>query len=173
MRIGIISDTHGYLDDDLIHNLKMCDEIWHVGDFGKVEILDTLKAIKPLRGVYGNIDGREVRLEFPKQNRFIIEGFDVWMTHIGGYPGRYDITVRDEIRRNPPDIFITGHSHILKILPDKKLNLLHINPGAAGNYGYHKVRTMVMIEIQKQKIIDIKAIELGPRSRKYINNSKS
>lgn len=164
MKIGILSDTHGYLDKDIIHNLSLCDEIWHIGDFGSIQVLDRLKEIKPLKGVYGNIDGREVRLEAPEHQRFKTEGFDIWFTHIGGYPPKYNFKVKEEIVKNPPEIFLSGHSHILKIIPDNKLNLLHINPGAAGNNGFHKIRTMVMMELKEHKIIDIKAIELGPRT---------
>lgn len=162
-RIGILSDTHGYHDDMIALNLSQCDEIWHIGDIGNVELLDSYQAIKPLVAVYGNIDGHEIRASLPLKRRFVIEDFVVLMIHIGGYPGRYDQSVRNEIRYNPPDIFISGHSHILKIVPDKKLNLLHINPGSAGKYGLHKIRTMVILELEKKKILDVKVIELGLR----------
>jgi uncharacterized protein len=162
-RIGILSDTHGHHDEMIAHNLSQCDEIWHIGDIGNVELLDIYQAIKPLVAVYGNIDGHEIRASIPLKRRFVIEDFVVLMTHIGGYPGRYDQSIRNEVKFNPPDIFISGHSHILKILPDKKLNLLHINPGSAGKYGLHKIRTMVILELDKKKILDVKVIELGLR----------
>jgi uncharacterized protein len=131
-RIGIISDTHTYLTDEIYKFFKDVDEIWHAGDIGNIETSNILEKFKPIRGVYGNIDGHELRAIYPEHQRFTIEGIDVWMTHIGGYPNKYDIRVREEIYRNPPKIFISGHSHILKIINDKKLNLLHINPGAFG-----------------------------------------
>ncbi|MBL6964487.1 MAG: metallophosphoesterase family protein [Bacteroidetes bacterium] len=162
-RIGILSDTHGHHDDMIAHNLALCDEIWHMGDIGNIEMLDTYQAIKPLRAVYGNIDGQELRKALPLKRRFIYEEFEVLMVHIGGYPGNYDKSLRNEIRQNPPDIFLSGHSHILKIIPDNKLNLLHINPGSAGKYGLHKIRTMVIFELEKKKILDVKVIELGLR----------
>jgi putative phosphoesterase len=165
MKIAIISDTHGQLQEDVIQNIKACDEIWHAGDLGTIEIYDQLAEIKPIKAVYGNIDGHQIRQVAPLHQRFEAEGFDVWMTHIGGYPGRYDKMVREEIRQNPPDIFITGHSHILKVMPDDKLNLLHINPGATGHNGFHKFRTMVILELENKEIKDIKAIELGKRGR--------
>ena len=165
MKIGLLSDTHSYLDDQIIRLLTGCDEIWHVGDFGSMEVSDRLNEIAPLRGVYGNIDDAAIRQVHPKVNRFTAEGLDVMMTHIGGYPGKYHPDVRDEIRSNPPQLYITGHSHILKVMPDKSLNnLLHINPGAAGKHGFHKIRTMVRFSINKGKIEDLQVIELGKRA---------
>ena len=163
MKIGLLSDTHSYLDDRILHHLSTCDEIWHAGDFGNLEVSDTLASLKPLRGVYGNIDGQEIRIIHPKVNRFKVEGLDVLMTHIGGYPGKYHPDIRTEINQNPPGLFITGHSHILKVMPDKKLNLLHLNPGAAGRHGFHQVRTLMKFEINAGKIENLQVVELGKR----------
>jgi predicted phosphodiesterase len=129
-----------------------------------MEVSDTLANLKPLRGVYGNIDDHSIRLVHPKVNRFTVAGLDVLMTHIGGYPGRYHPDIRNEIQQNPPGLFITGHSHILKIMPDKKLRLLHLNPGAAGKHGFHKVRTLIMFEINTGKIENMQVVELGKRA---------
>ncbi|MCB0400966.1 MAG: metallophosphoesterase family protein [Flavobacteriales bacterium] len=163
-RIALISDTHGYLDPKAEKYLKECDEIWHAGDVGDLSVIDKLNQIKPTKGVYGNIDGQDIRKVFPKNLRFHCEGVDVWITHIGGYPKRYSQDVRDEIRINPPQLFISGHSHILKVMYDKKLNLLHINPGAAGKSGFHKVKTLVRFTINQKEIQDLEIIELGPKS---------
>jgi putative phosphoesterase len=163
MKIGLLSDTHSYLDERILYHLSSCDEIWHAGDFGSLEVSDTLAGLKPLRGVYGNIDDQRIRLVHPKVNRFNCEGLEVLMTHIGGYPGKYHPDIRNEIQLNPPGLFITGHSHILKIMPDKKLNLLHLNPGAAGKHGFHQVRTMILFEINAGKIEKLQVIELGKR----------
>jgi putative phosphoesterase len=163
MKIGLLSDTHSYLDDRILHHLSTCDEIWHAGDFGSIEVSDTLANLKTLRGVYGNIDDQTIRLIHPKVNRFNINGLEVFMTHIGGYPGKYHPDIRNKIKANPPQLYITGHSHILKIMPDKTLGLLHINPGAAGVHGFHKVRTMVTFEINAGRIENLKVIELGKR----------
>jgi putative phosphoesterase len=143
MKIGLLSDTHSYLDDQILRHLKTCDEIWHAGDFGSVAVSEILAAEALLRGVYGNIDDQSIRMLHPKTQRFTAAGLDVLMTHIGGYPGRYHPEVRALIKTNPPQLFISGHSHILKIIPDKsQANLLHINPGAAGKHGFHTVRTL-------------------------------
>ncbi|MFT6851394.1 MAG: putative phosphoesterase [Sphingobacteriales bacterium] len=163
-RIGLISDTHGHLDERIFHHFEDCDEIWHAGDFGTLAVADTLDGFKPMRGVYGNIDGHEIRAAHPLHQKFMCEGVSVWITHIGGYPGRYDHRIRDEIRKDPPKLFITGHSHILKVVNDKKLKLLHMNPGAAGNVGFHKVRTLLKFEIDGEKIQNLNLIELGPKS---------
>ena len=163
MKIGLLSDTHSYLDDRILHHLSTCDEIWHAGDFGSLEVSDTLANLKPLRGVYGNIDGKEIRMIHPKVNRFTVEELDVLMTHIGGYPGQYHPDIRTEVQQNPPGLFITGHSHILKVMPDKKLHLLHLNPGAAGRHGFHQVRTMMKFDINAGKIENLQVIELGKR----------
>ncbi|WP_242929002.1 metallophosphoesterase family protein [Pontibacter vulgaris] len=165
MKIGLLSDTHSYLDEQIIRLLTGCDEIWHAGDFGSIDVSDRLSQIAPLRGVYGNIDDATIRQVHPKVNRFMVEGLDVMMTHIGGYPGKYHPDVRNEIKTNPPQLYITGHSHILKIMTDKSLNnLLHINPGAAGKHGFHKVRTMVRFSIVNGQVRDLQVIELGKRA---------
>jgi uncharacterized protein len=160
VRIGLISDTHGFLDDRVFKHFEQCDEIWHAGDFGTIELADSLAAFKPLRGVYGNIDGKELRQTFPENVRFNCEGMDVWITHIGGYPDRYSAHVRKEIYANPPGLFICGHSHILKVIFDKKINCLHLNPGAAGKQGWHKTRTLMRFTISEGKVKDMEVIEL-------------
>lgn len=160
VRIGLLSDTHGYLDDAVFKHFENCDEIWHAGDFGTIELADKLAAFKPLRGVYGNIDGKELRLDYPEHLRFKCEEVDVWMTHIGGYPGNYNPSIRQEIYTNPPKLFICGHSHILKVIYDKKISCLHLNPGAAGKQGWHKLRTMLRFCISEEKIHTLEAIEL-------------
>jgi putative phosphoesterase len=159
-RIGLLSDTHGYLDDAVFKHFENCDEIWHAGDFGTIELADKLAAFKPLRGVYGNIDGKELRLDYPEHLRFKCEEVDVWMTHIGGYPGNYNPSIRQEIYTNPPKLFICGHSHILKVIYDKKISCLHLNPGAAGKQGWHKIHTMLRFCISEEKIHTLEAIEL-------------
>ncbi len=165
MKIGLLSDTHSYLDDQIMRLLSDRDEIWHAGDFGTAEISEQLSKIAPVRGVYGNIDGQDVRKLHPKVERFTVEGLDVLMTHIGGYPGKYHPDVRDMIKANPPRLFITGHSHILKVMTDPKLKtLLHINPGAAGRHGFHKVRTMVRFAVEDGQVRDLQVIELGKRA---------
>ncbi len=159
-RIGLLSDTHGFLDDAVFKHFENCDEIWHAGDFGTIELADKLKAFKPLRGVYGNIDGKELRLDYPEHLRFKCEEVNVWMTHIGGYPGKYNPAIREEIYTNPPKLFVCGHSHILKVIYDKKISCLHLNPGAAGKQGWHKLRTMLRFCISEEKIHTLEAIEL-------------
>jgi len=162
-QIGLLSDTHGYLDDAVFRYFETCDEIWHAGDFGDIDIIHRLEAFKPFKGVYGNIDGKDVRQVCPEHLRFHCEDVEVWMTHIGGYPGRYAPQVRPEIRINPPQLFICGHSHILKVQHDPKLGLLHLNPGAAGRHGWHKIRTLMRFSIDCTKIFDLEVIELGIR----------
>ncbi|GAA4436331.1 metallophosphoesterase family protein [Pontibacter saemangeumensis] len=165
MKIGLLSDTHAYLDDQILRLLSDRDEIWHAGDFGTAEVSERLSAVAPLRGVYGNIDGQDIRQLHPKVQRFEVSGLDVLMTHIGGYPGRYHPDVRDLIKMHPPRLYITGHSHILKVMTDKKLNnLLHINPGAAGRHGFHKMRTMVRFNVEEGRVLDLQVIELGKRA---------
>jgi putative phosphoesterase len=159
-RIGLLSDTHSYIDDNILSHFNNCDEIWHAGDFGNMEVADRLSALKPLRGVYGNIDGGDVRKTFPEHLRFKCEEVDVWMTHIGGYPGRYNPAIRNEIYTKPPKLFICGHSHILKVMFDDKIKCLHINPGAAGKQGWHKVRTLIKFCISDEKIHTLEAVEL-------------
>ncbi|MBI1220996.1 MAG: YfcE family phosphodiesterase [Bacteroidetes bacterium] len=163
MKILLLSDTHSYLDDAILKHAAWADEIWHAGDWGQFKVYETLSALKPVRGVFGNIDGQDIRSVCRVHNRFICEGLDVWITHIGGYPGRYNPDIRQAIQARPPGLFICGHSHILKIIRDPKLNLLHMNPGAAGIHGFHKMRTMIRFEIEKGKILNPAVIELGPR----------
>jgi putative phosphoesterase len=163
MRIGLISDTHGYLDPKVEKYFKECDEIWHLGDVGNIDVIKQLTKIKPVRGVYGNIDGQEIRSIFPKELKFTCEEVKVWLVHIGGYPNRYSKDVKERIKFNSPDLFISGHSHILKVIYDKKLKLLHINPGAAGKSGFHKVKTLVRFTIDKKDIKDLEVIELGSK----------
>lgn len=162
-KILLLSDTHGYIDDQILKFVKQADEIWHAGDIGNLDVTDTIKKLKPLRAVFGNIDGNDARAEFPLDAKFSVENVSVWMTHIGGYPNKYNLRIRDEIKQNPPKIFISGHSHILKVQFDKKLNLLHLNPGAAGKHGFHKVRTMLRFELQKGDIKNLEIIELAKR----------
>ncbi|RAJ20745.1 hypothetical protein LX77_03003 [Gelidibacter algens] len=154
-----MSDTHSYIDDDILKYVKQADEVWHAGDIGKLDVTDTIKKIKPLRAVYGNIDDTKARMEFPENNRFMCEGVDVFITHIGGYPGKYNQRVRELLYQNPPKLFISGHSHILKVMPDKKLNLLHMNPGAIGKHGFQNVRTMLRFTIDGSKIDNLEVIE--------------
>ena len=158
-KILLISDTHGYIDEKIIKYANQVDEIWHAGDIGDISVTDTLKTIRPLKAVYGNIDDQKIRSEFPLHNRFLCEKVDVWITHIGGYPKKYNPKIIDELRSNPPDLFICGHSHILKVINDKELNLLHINPGAIGKHGLHNVRTMIQFEISGDKIENLSIVE--------------
>ena len=158
-KILLISDTHGYIDEKIIKYANQVDEIWHAGDIGDISVTDTLKTIRPLKAVYGNIDDQKIRSEFPLHNRFLCEKVDVWITHIGGYPKKYNPKIIDELRSNPPDLFICGHSHILKVINDKDLNLLHINPGAIGKHGLHNVRTMIQFEISGDKIENLSIVE--------------
>ncbi len=160
-KIGILSDTHGYWDERFALHFASCDEIWHAGDIGSLEIINKLEALKPVRAVLGNIDGYPVRLQCPKNLRFKIEDVDVWLTHIGGYPGRYTPEVREELFRNPPQLFVCGHSHILKVQYDHTLKLLHINPGAAGKQGFHAIRTLVRFVIDGKEMKDLEVIELA------------
>jgi putative phosphoesterase len=162
-KILLLSDTHSHMDDKILKYVEQADEVWHAGDIGDLKVTDTLKLLKPLRAVYGNIDDDKARLEFPLHNRFFCEGVAVWITHIGGYPDKYNQSIRAEIQNNPPKLFICGHSHILKVQFDKKLRLLHMNPGAAGIHGFHQVRTMLRFEIEGDKIQNLEIIELGKR----------
>lgn len=164
MTIGLLSDTHSYLDERVFHYFKDCDEIWHAGDFGTGEVAQKLSDFKPLRGVYGNIDGRDIRNEYGKDLIFELEGFKIYMTHIGGYPGKYSPAAKAIIEAEQPNIFICGHSHILKVVSDKKYsNMLTINPGAAGKHGFQLVRTLIMFDLLDKKISNMKAIELGTK----------
>ncbi len=162
-RIGLISDTHNYLDEAVFRHFENCDEIWHAGDFGTAEIADKLKAFKPLRGVYGNIDGADIRNDYPEKLRFTCEGVNVMMVHIGGYPPRYTPAIKPELLVTPPQLFISGHSHILKVMFDDKLQCLHMNPGAAGKSGWHKVRTLIRFVVDGPGMKNCEVIELGAR----------
>lgn len=164
-RIALLSDTHTYLDEKLFKYLEGCDEIWHAGDIGNIETANRLAEFVPLKAVHGNADGQDVRQVYPQNLRFRCEDIDVWMTHIGGYPKRYDLNIREEIKRNPPELFISGHSHILKVMYDKELNLLHINPGAAGLQGFHQVQTLVRFTIDGKQIKDLEVVEFGTKKR--------
>ncbi|MGY8885714.1 MAG: metallophosphoesterase family protein [Flavobacteriales bacterium] len=158
-KILLLSDTHSYMDADILKYVKGADEVWHAGDIGDLKVTDAILKLKPLRAVFGNIDDAKARVEFPLNNRFYCEGVDVLITHIGGYPGRYSPAIRDEIYANPPRIFISGHSHILKVMNDKKRGILHMNPGAVGTHGFHKVRTMLRFEIDGSDIKNLEVIE--------------
>lgn len=159
-KILLLSDTHSYIDDRILEYASQADEVWHAGDIGDIKVSETLKKTVPVfKAVYGNIDGTEIRKEFPLNLHFFCEKVDVWMTHIGGYPGKYAPIIREEIKLNPPKLFICGHSHILKVMNDKKLHLLHMNPGAIGIYGFHKVRTMLRFEINQETIQNLEVIE--------------
>ncbi len=160
-KIGLLSDTHGYFHPDLPRIFEDCDEIWHAGDFGDLSLIEKLKEIKPIRGVYGNIDGTDIRTEFPEILRFDCEGVDVLMTHIGGYPGNYAPPIRTIMNTKPPKLFISGHSHILKIIFDKKHNCLHLNPGAAGRHGFHKIISMLRFTIDGSNIKDMEVVEFA------------
>ncbi len=163
-RIGLLSDTHGYLDERIAHHLQGVDEIWHAGDFGSAEVLMTLAGLaRVFRGVYGNIDGLEIRGTEPLVQDFEVEGLRVLMTHIGGYPGHYAPAARQLLGQVRPGLFVAGHSHILRVMPDAKLNLLYLNPGAAGRHGFQKVRTLLRFGIDAGKVVDMQAIELGQR----------
>ncbi len=162
-KILLLSDTHSHIDDTILKYVAQADEVWHAGDIGDLAVTDAIKKIKPLRAVYGNIDDAQARLEFPLHNRFLCEGVSVWITHIGGYPGKYNLAIRAELAQNPPKLFICGHSHILKVQFDKKHNLLHMNPGAAGKSGFHQVRTMLRFVIDGEAIKDLEIIEIEKR----------
>jgi uncharacterized protein len=162
-RIGILSDTHGFVDQKILEFFKEVDEVWHAGDIGNIETADKLSAFKPLKAVYGNIDGKEIRSVYKENLRFNCEDVEVFITHIGGYPGKYGSSIKTEIVRNPPKLFICGHSHILKVMFDKKLQCLHINPGAAGINGFHHFRTAIRLIINKNEIKDLEILEI-PRN---------
>ena len=162
-KILLLSDTHGYIDDQILKHVKRADEVWHAGDIGDLSVTDAIRDLKPLKAVYGNIDSGDIRTEFPLNNRFMCEEVDVWITHIGGYPPNYKPGIRTQMHANPPKLFICGHSHILKVMPDKKLGLLHMNPGAVGKHGFHKVRTMLRFTIDGKKIENLEVIEFEQR----------
>jgi hypothetical protein len=163
IKILLLSDTHGYIDDQILKFVKQADEVWHAGDIGDLKVTDAITLVKPLRAVYGNIDNAKIRNEFSIDTEFTIENTKVFMTHIGGYPYRYNRRIKEKLESDPPDLFISGHSHILKVMPDKKLDLLHMNPGAVGKQGFHSVRTMLRFSIDKKEIKNLEVIELGKR----------
>jgi len=165
IRIGLLSDTHSWLDPDIFTYFNQCDEVWHAGDLGSMEVLEELEAFRPTRAVYGNIDNAHIRAAAPENQVFNLNGLSVVMTHIGGYPGRYNARVKELLDSHRPDLYICGHSHILKVIPDKNRQLLHINPGACGNHGFHKMRTIVRFAIREGRIADLEVVELGKRGR--------
>lgn len=162
-KIGLLSDTHSHLDPKIKELFADCDELWHAGDIGSLSLLEELEQFKPTKAVYGNIDDSKIRAATVLDLRFDCEGLDVWITHIGGYPGRYNQRVRAIMEKNPPNLFICGHSHILKVVPDKKYQLLHINPGACGVHGFHKMKTAIRFQVEKGKISNMEVLELGKR----------
>lgn len=167
MRIGLLSDTHGYLDEKVFQYFENCDEIWHAGDIGTLEVHDRLSEFKPVKAVYGNIDNHEIRNICPEWHQFHCEGLHILMTHIGGYPPRYNRRVYARLKKDTPDIFICGHSHILKVMTDPRLDsLLYLNPGAAGKHGFHRVKTIIRFEINDTKVENMQVIELGKRASK-------
>lgn len=159
-QIGLLSDTHGYIDDKILNFFSSVDEIWHVGDIGNLEVCKVLQAHKPLRAVYGNIDGQEIRLEYPKVQSFRCEEVEVFMTHIAGYPGKYNPEIRKIIQTKSPKLLVCGHSHILKVMYDKKLELMHMNPGAAGISGFHQVRTVIRFTIEGSEFKNLEVLEI-------------
>lgn len=166
MKIGLLSDTHGWLDDQVLHYFQDCDEVWHAGDIGHLAIANKLAAFKPFRAVHGNIDGQDIRIRYPQDQHFVCAGLKVWMTHIGGKPPYYTTTVRTMLQHEVPDIFVCGHSHILRVMHDPQYPpLLYLNPGAAGREGFHQVRTLLRFMLQDKKISQMQAIELGKRGR--------
>lgn len=162
-KILLLSDTHSYLDERILDYVSEADEVWHCGDFGSISVVEQLEKLKPLRGVYGNIDDHNIRNSFPEVNRFFCENVEVLMIHIGGYPNRYSPLAKKEIAKKPPKIFISGHSHILKVMYDPNNQLLHLNPGACGKQGWHQVRTMLRFEINDNEILNLEVIELGKK----------
>ncbi|MFR9165913.1 MAG: metallophosphoesterase family protein [Dysgonomonas sp.] len=163
LRIGLLSDTHNFWDEKFRQHFDDCDEVWHAGDIGSIDLALKFEAFKPFKAVYGNIDDAKVRTAYPEFLRFTSENVDVLMTHIGGYPGKYSPKVNGIMKINPPKLFICGHSHILKVIYDKKHNCLDMNPGAAGKYGFHSVRTLLKFTLDKGDIKDLEVIELSDR----------
>ncbi len=163
MKIGLLADTHGFLDPTIFTYFKQCDEIWHAGDFGPLDVLDQLESFKPLRGVWGNIDGPAVRAYLSRDLSWSCEGLKIFMTHSTGYPGNWNLRGQKLLKRARPKVVISGHSHILKVVRDEERDLIHLNPGAAGHQGFHTIRTMMRFQIDGGKIHDMEAIELGPR----------
>lgn len=164
MRIGLLSDTHGFLDDAVFRHFAECDEIWQAGDFGTVEVLDRLRAFRPVRGVFGNVDGAELRVEVPQDLVWECQGITVYMTHIGGYPGNYDRRAGKEVQRLRPGLFICGHSHILKVMRDQALGVVHMNPGACGHNGWHVAHTLLRFTVEDGKISGAQACTKKPRN---------
>ncbi|MFT5736005.1 MAG: putative phosphoesterase [Maribacter sp.] len=162
-KILLLSDTHSHLDDIILKYAVQADEIWHAGDIGDISVTDKLSKLKPIRAVFGNIDNHVIQTEFPLNHRFMCEDVDVLITHIGGYPPKYNSRTRPAIQNNPPKLFISGHSHILKVMMDKKLGVLHMNPGACGKHGFHQIRTMLRFQIDGKEIKNLEVIELGKR----------
>ena len=166
MKIGLLSDTHSYLDEKIFDYFKNVDEIWHAGDIGNIEVADSLEAFKPFRAVYGNIDGGKLRIRYPEDLVFTVAGVSVWMTHIGGYPPKYNARTRRKIKTINPKLFICGHSHILKIMPDpERPGSLCINPGAAGRYGFHIEKTVVRFDLEAGRIENLEVVKLGKRAK--------
>ncbi len=163
-KILLLSDTHSFLDPKTIKYIKDADEVWHAGDIGNLEVCTQIEALKPLRAVYGNIDGTEIRKVYPEDLVFTLEDVKVFITHIGGYPGAYKRLIKEKIKKINPKLFICGHSHILKVMHDKEFDLLHMNPGAAGVHGFHQVKTLLRFTLDQGQIKDLDAIELGPRA---------
>ena len=163
IRILLLSDTHGHIDEHILNYVLEADEVWHAGDIGSFDVTDRISELKPLRAVHGNIDNTKIQSEFPLDQHFNCENVSVWMTHIGGYPGRYTQRVRALLTQLRPQLYICGHSHILKVMPDKKRGLIHMNPGACGRQGLHSVRTMLRFVIDGSAIKDLEVIELGKR----------
>lgn len=162
-RIGLISDTHGYLDDAVFRHFEDCNEIWHAGDFGTDAVAEQLRQFKPVRGVYGNIDGQDIRSLYPELLQWKTEDVSVMMLHIGGYPPKYNNRSKPLIQQHRPQLFISGHSHILKVMFDEQMQCLHINPGAAGKQGWHKVRTLIKLDIDGMDMRNCQVIELSGR----------
>ncbi|MAJ51924.1 MAG: YfcE family phosphodiesterase [Flammeovirgaceae bacterium] len=164
MKVGLISDTHSYLDPKIFHYFKECDEIWHAGDAGKIELLDELENFKPLRAVFGNIDGHDIRMHTTEIAYISCSGMNIMMTHIAGKPPSYTKKIKTLLLEKQPNILVCGHSHILKVMFDKKYNIWYLNPGAAGNHGFHKVKTLLRFEIGHGKIFNMEAVEIGLRA---------
>ncbi len=165
-KILLLSDTHSHIDERILHFVSEADEVWHAGDIGDLAVTDAIAALKPLKAVYGNIDDHKAKSSFPLDLKFDCEGMKVWITHIGGYPGKYNQRIREEIQKNPPQIFIAGHSHILKVQWDKSIQCMHLNPGACGVSGFHQMRTMLRFSIDMGTLKDLEVIELGLRGKK-------
>ncbi len=162
--IVLLSDTHNFLDEKVLKHVREADEVWHAGDVGTIAVCQAITELKPLRAVYGNIDGQDIRKEYPEHLRFACEQVSVYMTHIGGYPGKYSPAALAEIQKDTPKLFICGHSHILKVQFDQKYQVMHMNPGAAGISGFHQVRTLLRFKVDKDKIIDLRVVEMGKRA---------